>query len=118
MIFACDFDGTLVEHDFPGIGKPILKTVEFIKDAKALGHKFILFTCRSGDHLSDAIDWCLDNGLIPDAVNDDVSEVKNSEFEKNKSAKPFAHFYIDDRNLLIDSLSGIPLLPAKVEEIK
>ena len=116
MIIACDFDGTLVEHEFPGIGKPIVKTIEFIKDAKAYGHKFILYTCRSGDHLMEAVDWCLDNGLVPDAINDDVPSVKNSEFGKNKSVKPFAHIYIDDRNVTIESLPMFLLEPVEMDE--
>jgi len=118
MIIACDFDGTLVEHKFPAIGEPIVKTVEFIKDAKAYGHKFILFTCRAGDHLSEAIDWCLDHGLIPDAVNDDVREIKNSAFGQSKSVKPFAHLYIDDRNVMVESLPMFPLEPAETEGVK
>jgi hypothetical protein len=58
-----DFDGTVVAHDFPNIGKEI--GAEFVlKSLTNLGHKLILFTIRSDSHknlhtsyLIDAVKW-------------------------------------------------------------
>lgn len=55
MIIAVDFDGTIVEHKYPAIGKEIpLATVtlrQLIKD----GHKLILWTVRENELLDDAV---------------------------------------------------------------
>lgn len=113
MIIAVDFDGTLVEHKYPKIGAVIQETLTFVQEAKAKGTKFILHTCRNGKELQEAIDWCKLNGIEPDAVNDDVPEVKNSDFGREKSSKPFAHLYIDDRACTLSMLK-----PLATQELK
>lgn len=104
MIIAVDFDGTLVEHKYPQIGETIPDVLEFVKQIKASGNKFILFTCRNGKELEKAIRWCIENGIPPDAVNDDVEEIKNSNFGRSKSCKPFADVYLDDRAVSLSAL--------------
>ena len=50
MIIAVDFDGTLFEKRVPydgRVGKPILDIINVVKLAKRLGHKIMIFTCRS-----------------------------------------------------------------------
>lgn len=113
MIIAVDFDGTLVEHKYPTIGETIPYVLEFVRQAKSSGNKFILFTCRSGKELSDAVQWCIDNGIAPDAVNDDVEEVKNSDFGRSKSCKPFANIYLDDRAVSIETLKLMTITPTE-----
>ena len=102
VIIATDFDGTLVEAKrFPKFGKPTL----WFHIAKKLQDNFpniklILWTCREGKYLESAITFCRQNGLMFDAINSDVpSSIK----WKGKSRKPFAHIYVDDRNLDIKS---------------
>lgn len=104
MIIAVDFDGTLVEHKYPTIGETIPHVLEFVKQTKASGNKYILFTCRNGKELEEAIRWCIENGIPPDAVNDDVEEIKNSDFGRSKSCKPFADVYLDDRAVNLTAL--------------
>jgi hydroxymethylpyrimidine pyrophosphatase-like HAD family hydrolase len=48
LIIAVDFDGTLCVDDYPRIGEPNLKTVEFVKRAIKNGSRVILHTCRAG----------------------------------------------------------------------
>lgn len=55
----------------------------------------ILYTCREGDDLDAAIDFCSRNGLRFDAVNEDIPSTLA--WKKIKSRKPFAHIYVDDR---------------------
>ena len=102
VIIATDFDGTLVEAKrFPKFGKPTL----WFHIAKKLQDNFpnvklILWTCREGKYLESALNFCQQNGLMFDAINSDVpSSIK----WKGKTRKPFAHIYVDDRNLDIKS---------------
>lgn len=100
VIIATDFDDTLVEAKrFPKFGKPTawFHTVrELQKNFPKL--KLILFTCREGKYLESALQFCHQNGLTFDAVNSDVpSSIK----WKGKTRKPFAHVYVDDRNVTI-----------------
>lgn len=95
-IYAVDFDGTLCENKFPQIGEPIQGVIDFVKEKQAQGHKIILWTCRSGLRVEQAVDWCKEQGIIFDAVNEQLPEVLES-FELD-CRKVFANHYIDDRN--------------------
>lgn len=70
-IIAIDFDGCLFEEiGWPKIGRPNLEAIERAKQAKADGATIILYTCRSGQELNDAILACADYGLFFDLVNE------------------------------------------------
>ena len=100
VIIATDFDDTLVEAKcFPQFGKPTswFHTVKKLQ-ANFPNLKLILWTCREGKYLASALQFCHQNGLTFDAINSDVpSSVK----WKGKTRKPFAHIYVDDRNVTI-----------------
>lgn len=108
MIYAVDFDGTLCENAFPDIGAPRNEIIDFIKNRRADGDKIILWTCRSGQTLLSAVEWCHSLGLHFDAVNDNLSE--NIACFNNNSRKVSADFYIDDRNFHIDPSDGMTML--------
>lgn len=93
-IYAVDFDGTLCESQWPGIGKPNKKLIEHLIDRRKHGAKVILWTCRVNKRLQEAVDWCKEHGLEFDAVNDNLPEM----VEKfgNNARKVFADCYIDD----------------------
>lgn len=95
-IIAVDFDGTLCENMYPEIGKPNSVLIDDLKMRKNNGVKLILWTCRVGDKLEQAIDWCRYHGLIFDAVNQNLPEIVES--FGGDCRKIFAHEYIDDRN--------------------
>lgn len=95
-IIAVDFDGTLCENKYPEIGKPNGVLIDALKLRKDNGAKIILWTCRVGDQLEQAIDWCQDHGLTFDAVNQNLPEIVES--FGGDCRKVFAHEYIDDRN--------------------
>lgn len=97
-IFAVDFDGTLCENNFPNIGAPIPQVIEFVKRQKADGNIIILWTCRTGQRLSDALAWCKNQGLIFDYINENVKE--NVVMYGGDTRKIFADVYIDDKTLL------------------
>lgn len=95
-IIAFDFDGTLVENKYPWIGQVRIQYVEMAKLHKKDGDKIILWTCREGDMLTAAVNFCKDKlGLEFDAVNDNLPE--NIELFGNNCRKIFADVYVDDR---------------------
>jgi len=96
MIFAIDFDGTIVENRYPQIGKVNLRGAQFIRELKRLGHVFVLWTCRSGAELDAAVCYLKAMGLAPDYVNENVPELCAQ--YGNNCRKVFADYYIDDRN--------------------
>jgi len=100
MVIAVDFDGTIVEHRFPEIGKKIPNAFKVLKKLKADGHILILWTYRSGEELEKAIKFCKKNGMEFHAINNNSSD---EEFDMTYSRKIYADLYIDDRNV-----NGLP----------
>jgi hypothetical protein len=88
-IIALDFDGCIVVNKWPEIGEPIEKNIKKIKEEIVQGAKVILWTSRSGERLNEAINFCYDQGIRLDAVNDNL-------FGFN-TRKIFANEYWDDR---------------------
>lgn len=97
MIYAIDFDGTLCVDEFPKIGNPFRNRIAAVKKLQKEGHKIILWTCRNGDALKEAIEWCKTHELIFDAVNENLPEVR--EKWGGDTRKVYCDFYIDDKNL-------------------
>jgi hydroxymethylpyrimidine pyrophosphatase-like HAD family hydrolase len=93
MIIAVDFDGTIVEHKFPEIGKEIPHAIDTLKFFQGLGHKIILWTCREKNYLVKAIDFLNDKGLYFDAINENIEDL--IEYSPRKI---FADMYVDDRS--------------------
>lgn len=96
MIIAVDFDGTLCSNAWPEIGEPNVPMIEFLKQRRKQGDKLILWTMREGRKLLDAVNWCIDHGLIFDAANDNLRSQK-AEYGNNPR-KVYADWYIDDHN--------------------
>ena len=117
LILCVDFDGTIVQDAFPNIGEPRQGRFHrtFIEDLIYLqkkGHKIILWTCREGEHLEQAVAFCKERGLEFDAVNDDLEEVKQKYTDKleiwrasGRARKVFANYYIDDRAVGLGDLN-------------
>ena len=96
MIIAIDFDGTIVENKYPQIGDERLFATETLKMLIKDRHQLILWTCREGRLLDDAINWCKERGVEFWAINKDFPEediTKNQQF----SRKIKADIFIDDR---------------------
>ena len=99
-IIAVDFDGTLCENKWPEIGAANDELIEYLKKRQASGDKIILWTCRVGELLQQAVRFCYNRGLIFDAVNENLPETL--ERMDGDRRKIFANEYIDDRNVPID----------------
>lgn len=99
MIIAVDFDGTIVEHAYPKIGKPIPFAIETLLQLQQDGHTLIMWSVRDGKTLQEAIDYCEKKGLVFYAANKNYPEEDVSQASRKLSVDLF----IDDRNL-----GGIP----------
>ena len=103
MIIAVDFDGTIVTHEYPEIGRPIKGAIETIKTIIDNGHKVFLWTMRCSkkyqrrDLLQEAADYCNKYGIELYGANTSPSQFSTSN-------KQYAHLYIDDAAL------GCPLI--------
>lgn len=95
-IIAVDFDGTIVENKYPGIGEPMLFAFETLKKLQETGHILILWTYRSGKSLEEAVNFCKENGIEFYAINRSYPE---EEFSEEISRKIQADIFIDDRNI-------------------
>lgn len=101
-IIAVDFDDTLCFSDWPNLGEPNLPLINYLQLQKNAGSRIILWTCRAGKPLEDAIEWCKHYGLIFDAINDNLPEI--IELYGNNSRKITCDVYIDDRNMKLEEL--------------
>ena len=73
-IIAIDFDGTLFVTDYTTILAHRPAVIARARAAKANGDRLILWTCREGRELAEAIAACRAVGLEFDAVNDNLGE--------------------------------------------
>ena len=94
MIIAVDFDGTIVEHRYPDIGREKPFAIETLKKLANEQHRLILWTVRKGKLLQEAVDFCRTRGLDFYAVNRNFPEENEPEERKLR-----ADLWIDDRNL-------------------
>jgi hypothetical protein len=93
---AVDFDGTIVEHEYPAIGKEKLFAFQTLKELEKLGVRLILWTFRTGKELDEAVEYCRKNGIEFYAVNKNYPE---EIFDETVSRKIDADIYIDDKNI-------------------
>jgi|SRR6056297_1159934 len=94
-IIAVDFDGTIVEDEWPEIGKTKHRVVEQMIKEKEEGTYIIIWTCRSGQEIQEMQDW-LDEQCIPyDRINANASWILDE--WKRDNRKIFAHEYWDDK---------------------
>ena len=104
-IIAVDFDGTLCYSNWPELGDPNEGLISYLKEWKKQGNKLILWTCRAGEPLDNAILWCKQQGLEFDAVNDNLPEIVS--LYGNNSRKITCDYYIDDRACLPEDMLKI-----------
>jgi len=96
LVIAIDFDGTIVEHRYPFIGKVRPFAFETLEALQIKGHRLILWSHRAGNKLDEAVLFCSSHGIEFYAVNKNYPE---EVWDENESRKILADIYIDDRNL-------------------
>jgi hypothetical protein len=96
MIIAIDFDGTIVHDQYPLIGEFRAGAPEVLKKLRKEGYSLILWTCRTGKELAEAVKFCAEAGIRFDAINSNLrSEVVK--YGGSDPRKIGAAMYIDDR---------------------
>jgi hydroxymethylpyrimidine pyrophosphatase-like HAD family hydrolase len=93
---AVDFDGTIVEHQYPEIGREKLFAFQTLKELEKRGVRIILWTFRTGKELEDAVDFCRQHGVEFYAINKNYPE---EVMDESVSRKIYVDIYIDDKNL-------------------
>lgn len=100
MVIAVDFDGTLCKDEYPCIGEPNTELFNSLIKFQSRGNYIILWTCRRGNMLREAVDFCRRNGLEFDGINDrpaEAPDIYSAPTDRVNYAKVFADIYIDDR---------------------
>lgn len=92
---AIDFDGCICTNAFPNIGAPNWSVINKALGEQAAGADLILWTCREGELLQQAVDACRKWGLHFDAVNDSLPSWIDA--YGNHPRKVGATEYWDDR---------------------
>jgi hypothetical protein len=95
---AIDFDGTVVSHEFPAIGKDV-GALPIINKLISKGVKIILYTVRGGEYLQAAVEWYKERGIELFGVNENPDQHSWTD-----SKKPYAELFIDD------AAAGAPLI--------
>ncbi len=93
-IWAIDFDGTIVEHAYPEIGRllPGAKgAINRIKEKYGGDVRICLYTCRDKEPLLRAVKFITDNSVLIDHVN------SCPDFCEWGQRKMFYHHLTDDR---------------------
>ena len=99
---AVDFDGTVVEFAYPAIGKPVPGAIESLRFLQEKGIRLILWTCRTGKHLDEAVEYMAYHaGIALHGVNG-----RPEEPGWPNGPKIFATCYVDD------AACGCPHRPA------
>ena len=94
-VIALDFDGTLCENAWPGIGDPKWAVIRAAQEEQRQGALLILWTTREGPELEQALAWCEYVGLRLDGVNTSAQCWKDA--YQNDPRKIGATEYWDDR---------------------
>lgn len=94
MIFGIDFDGTIVEHDYPEIGRANPHAIRVMNKLVENGHKIVLNTMRSGEELRDAVEYIESHGIVLHGINHNPDQDSWT-----SSPKVYANRYIDDAAL-------------------
>ncbi|MCE8190758.1 hypothetical protein CBG53_03125 [Porphyromonas gingivalis] len=111
MIIAIDFDGTLFQNTYPSVGEVMPGAVSAMQTLRQRGHYLIIWTCRYGEYLTDAVNALLEHGIPFDRINDHNPE-NIRQYGGEAGKKVYAHLYIDDKNL-----GGFPGWEVALKEI-
>ena len=98
-VIAVDFDGCLCEAKWPEIGEARQQVINELIKQQAEGAKLILWTCRGGKYLDNALEWCYEHDIWFDAINENLPEFV--ELFNNDSRKIRADEYWDDKSVEI-----------------
>lgn len=94
MIIAVDYDGTLYKDGQINIG-----LIQRLKREQRKGNIVILWTCRNGERIIEAVQNLQSNGFKPNLVNQNAPQViKSLGYDPRKI---LADIYIDDKAIKV-----------------
>lgn len=114
-VIAIDFDGCLCEDAWPEIGAPHMQVIDAALQERGKGAALILWTCRNGDFLASAVEWCRERGLVFDAVNENLPE--RLEYYGSETRKISADEYWDDCAVHMPEPPNDPLTLEQLREM-
>jgi len=96
MVVAVDFDNTICYTNFPTIIKPLPHAMDVLRVLMNDPYStLILFTCREGEYLKEALEFCELYGIKFDYVNENCKRNLDSYPDCRKIS---ADIYIDDHS--------------------
>lgn len=93
-VIAVDFDGTIVDQEFPLIGEEIPGATQTLKTLQDKGFIICIWTCRENNYLLSAIEWLKQRDFTPDYIN----AAPPYSDKLGDSRKIYADFYFDDKS--------------------
>ena len=111
MTIYLDFDGTVVEHQYPAIGAENPHAIRVIRALQNIGHAIILNTYRADlndGSLEEALAFLNDSAHGLDTISKSTAKkIHPGPFDLTESLR-FDKLYIDD------IAEGIPLIPNRI----
>lgn len=109
-IIAVDFDGTITTCSDMG-NEPVIRenAKEVLERLYDDGIQLVLWTCRTGQYMEQAIQFLEDNNMLHlfAAINENIREVKDT--YGVDSRKVGADIYIDDRNVFTSEINWVDI---------
>lgn len=98
LVFAVDFDGTVVFHKFPNVGAAVPGAIDTLRYILSHGGRIVLNTMRSDNpersFLTEAVQWFSLYDIPLYGINRNPGQASWT-----SSPKVYAHYYIDDAAL-------------------
>ena len=108
LVFAVDFDGTIVENAYPDIGAPRIDVINKIKELQENNYEVILWTCRENEDLIPVLNFCNNMDLHFNYINCNP-EYRIKQFDGKDCRKIGADYYIDDKALSINDFVNLKI---------
>ena len=99
-VITIDFDGTLVDWDYPSCGKPKDGAREALTLLRFLGYYVLIWSCRTCNWFPEVFPppGLTREKLISDMRQSlEVAQIPYDEIDDGTRGKPLADFYIDDK---------------------
>lgn len=101
-----DFDGTICDFAFPGIGPPKQGVAAALSTFRALGYRILIYSCRSCSWYPEIFgaEPVPERARVKEMVAYlDAHGIPYDEIDDGAKGKPLADFYIDDKGIRFEN---------------
>lgn len=91
-IIGVDFDATISPYPTIENNDDITRCISLLKEAKKIGAYIVVYTCCDEGKYDDIIDFCKNNGIEIDSINQNPIPLPFG-----NGYKPYCNIYLDDR---------------------